>query len=432
MDATSRPTPAPPGVSAADDRTKQRAPLVERRRMSPKLALYVAWTIVAGAVTLGWATLTLPLAPGLATTGLSNIATDDRLTGLLFWIAIGLLGSVRTKGYDGRTVLTFHLPFIVAAMTLGGPVAGGWVAAISTIELRELREVPWFGTLSNHAIVTLAAVIGGIVAFGLRAALGEVIDPSLATLVAAAGGAFTLCAIDVAMSAMTIAIAENLGLDELRAVFNESFRQTLAAEVLLGWLLAVVYVTIAWWAPIACFALVAVIWRANDEHELTTHDALTSLLNRRGFDARYQPTLRRVQRGQGLAAVVMIDLDKFKDVNDTHPLGHDAGDEVLKQVARRLRGAIRYTDVASRRGGDEFAVLLSNVEDFQAARLVATRIHDRLCEPMVIGGEEVSIGASLGVELLDETSGPEALRRADTKMYMAKERGGGVQMMAMA
>ena len=79
MDATSRPTPAPPGVSAADDRTKQRTPLVERRRMSPKLALYVAWTIVAGAVTLGWATLTLPLAPGIATTGLANIATDDRL-----------------------------------------------------------------------------------------------------------------------------------------------------------------------------------------------------------------------------------------------------------------------------------------------------------------------------------------------------------------
>ena len=432
MDATPRPTPAPPGVSAVDDRTQQRAPLVERRRMSPELGVYVAWTIVAGAAALAWATLTLPLAPGIATTGLANIATDDRVTGLLFWTAIGLLGSVRTKGYDGRTVLTFHLPFIVAAMTLGGPVAGGWVAAISTIELRELREVPWFGTLSNHAIVTLAAVIGGLVAFGLRAAFGEAIDPSLATLVAAAGGAFTLCAIDVAMSATTIAIAENLGFDELGAVFNESFRQTLAAEVLLGWLLAVVYVTIAWWAPIACFLLVAVVWRANDEHELTTHDALTSLVNRRGFDCRFKPTLRRVQRGHGLAAVVMIDLDKFKDVNDTHPLGHDAGDEVLKQVAKRLRRAIRYTDVASRRGGDEFAVLLANVEDAQAARLVAERIHERLCEPMVIGGEEVSIGASIGVELLDENAGPEALRRADTKMYEAKDRGGGVQMMAMA
>jgi diguanylate cyclase (GGDEF)-like protein len=430
MDATSRPTPAPPGVSAADDRTKQRTPLVERRRMSPKLAVYVAWTIVAGAVTLGWATLTLPLAPGIATTGLANIATDDRLTGLLFWIAIGLLGSVRTKGYDGRTVLTFHLPFIVAAMTLGGPVAGGWVAAISTIELRELREVPWFGTLSNHAIVTLAAVIGGIVAFGLRAALGEVIDPSLATLVAAAGGAFTLCAIDVAMSATTIAIAENLGLDELGAVFNESFRQTLAAEVLLGWLLAAVYVSIAWWAPIACFALVIAIWSANDEHQLTTHDSLTGLLNRRGFEARYDATVRRVRSGRGLAAVVMIDLDRFKEVNDTH--GHIAGDEVLKQVAHRLRGAIRYTDVAARLGGDEFAVLLSSVADEAATRRVKDRMRERLCEPMMIGGVEVTVGASIGFELLDENADPNALHAADRAMYREKGGRSGARSAAMA
>jgi diguanylate cyclase (GGDEF)-like protein len=430
MDATSRPTPAPPGVSAADDRTKQRTPLVERRRMSPKLALYVAWTIVAGAVTLGWATLTLPLAPGIATTDLANIATDDRLTGLLFWIAIGLLGSVRTKGYDGRTVLTFHLPFIVAAMTLGGPVAGGWVAAISTIELRELREVPWFGTLSNHAIVTLAAVIGGIVAFGLRAALGEVVDPSLATLVAAAGGAFTLCAIDVAMSATTIAIAENLGLDELGAVFNESFRQTLAAEVLLGWLLAAVYVSIAWWAPIACFALVIAIWSANDEHQLTTHDSLTGLLNRRGFEARYDATVRRVRSGRGLAAVVMIDLDRFKEVNDTH--GHIAGDEVLKQVAHRLRGAIRYTDVAARLGGDEFAVLLSSVADEAATRRVKDRMRERLCEPMMIGGVEVTVGASIGFELLDENADPNALHAADRAMYREKGRRGGARSAAIA
>jgi diguanylate cyclase (GGDEF)-like protein len=408
-------------------------PLVERRRMTLPLALWVTATIVAGCAVLAWATVTLPLAPGIATDGLSHIAADDRVTGLLFWIAIGLLGSLRTKGYDGRAVLTFHLPFIVAAMTLGGPVAGGWVAAIATLELRELREVPWFGTLSNHAIVALGGVAGGLVAVELRAALGTAIDPSLATLVAAACGALALCAIDVAMSATTIALREQLGFDELGAVFNSSFRQTLGAEVLLGWLLAVVYVAIAWWAPIASFLLVAVIWRANDEHEQTTHDPLTELLNRRGFESRFNATLRRVQRGQGLAAVVMIDLDKFKQVNDTHPMRHDAGDEVLKEVARRMRGAIRYTDVAARRGGDEFVVLLSSVSDARAAYLVATRIHERLCEPMTIGGEEVTIGASLGVKLVDETAGPNILREADRGMYQIKEGGeGGVWMAATA
>ena len=369
MDATSRPTPTLTSASADGGRSKKRRPLVERRRTSPALAAYVAATIVAGIAALAWATLTLPLGPDIATDGLTHVAADDRVSGLLFWIAFGLLGSARTKGYGGHAVLTFHLPFIVAAMALGGPVAAGWVAAIATIEIRELREVPWFGTLSNHAIVTLAAVIGGLVAVELRGTLGAVLDPSLATLAAAAGGAFVLCAIDVGLSAMTIALREGLGRDELGSVFNSSFRQTLGAEVILGWLLAVVYVAIAWWAPIVCFLLVLIVWRANDEHELTTHDSMTGLLNRRGFDERYAATVRRVRSGQALAAVLMIDLDKFKAVNDT--LGHAAGDEVLRQVAHRLRDAVRYTDVAARLGGDEFAVLLARVADQAGAERVA-------------------------------------------------------------
>ena len=429
MDATSRPTPAPTTAVAAGGLSKKRTPLVERRRTSPALAAYVAATIVAGVAALAWATLTLPLGPDIATNGVTHVAADDRVSGLLFWIAFGLLGSARTKGYGGHAVLTFHLPFIVAAMALGGPVAGGWVAAIATIELRELREVPWFGTLSNHAIVTLAAVIGGLVVAALRGILGPVLDPSLTTLAAAAGGAFVLCAIDVGLSATTIALREGLGRDELGSVFNASFRQTLGAEVILGWLLAVVYVAIAWWAPIVCFLLVLIVWRANDEHELTTHDSMTGLHNRRGFEARYAATARRVRRGGMLAAVVMIDLDRFKAVNDT--LGHAAGDEVLKQVANRLRGAIRYTDVAARRGGDEFAVLLSSVADGAAAEAVATRIHERLCEPMVIAGQEVTIGASLGVTILDEFTATDALEAADRAMYGVKGRGGGVWLTAM-
>jgi diguanylate cyclase (GGDEF)-like protein len=430
MDATSRSTPTPTIAAADGDQSRKRRPLVERRRTSPVLAAYVAATIVAGVAALAWATLTLPLGPDIATDGLTHIAADDRVSGLLFWIAFGLLGSARTKGYGGHAVLTFHLPFIVAAMALGGPVAGGWVAAIATIELRELREVPWFGTLSNHAIVTLAAVIGGLVVAELRGILGAVLDPSLATLAAAAAGAFVLCAIDVGLSATTIALREGLGRDELGSVFNSSFRQTLGAEVILGWLLAVVYVAIAWWAPIVCFLLVLIVWRANDEHELTTHDAMTGLLNRRGFDARYAATARRVRRGGTLAAVVMIDLDRFKAVNDTH--GHAAGDDVLKQVADRLRGAIRYTDVAARRGGDEFAVLLSSVADGATAEAVATRIHERLCEPMVIGGQELTIGASLGVTIVDEFTATDALETADRAMYGVKGQGGGVWMTAGA
>ena len=430
MDATSRPTPTPPSAAADGGRMTKRTPLVERRQTSPALAAFVAATIVAGIAALAWATLTLPLGPGIAMDGLTRVAADDRVSGLLFWIAIGLLGSVRTRGYAGRAVLTFHLPFIVAAMVLGGPVAGGWVAAIATIELRELREVPWFGTLSNHAIVTLAAVMGGLVVAAIRGPFETVLDPSLAVLAAAACGALVLCAIDVGLSATTIALREGLGHHELGGVFNSSFRQTLGAEVILGWLLAVVYVAIAWWAPIVCFLLVLIVWRANDEHELTTHDSMTGLLNRRGFEARYAATVRRVRGGRTVAAVVMIDLDKFKAVNDS--LGHAAGDEVLKRVAQRLRDAVRYTDAAARLGGDEFAVLLARVADQAAADRVALRMHEQLCEPLVIGGREVEIGASLGLMLLDRDIASDALETADRAMFDAKQGGGGVRLVALA
>ena len=394
MDATSRPTPTPPSVTTDVGRPTKRSPLVERRRTSPALAAYVAATIVAGVAALAWATLTFPLAPGIATDGLTHIAADDRVSGLLFWIAFGLLGSARTKGYGGRAVLTFHLPFIVAAMVLGGPVAGGWVAAIATIELRELREVPWFGTLSNHAIVTIAAVIGGLVVAELRRTLGAVLDPSLAMLVAAACGALVLCAVDVGLTATTIALREGLGRDELASVYNASFRQTLGAEVILGWLLAVVYVAIAWWAPIACFLIVLIVWRANDEHELTTHDSMTGLLNRRGFDERYAATVRRVRHGQTLAAV-RHDRSRQVQGSQRHPRAR-GGRRSPQAGGPRLRDAVRYTDVAARLGGDEFAVLLARVADQAGAERVALRIHERLCEPLVISGPRSRSGPRLG------------------------------------
>jgi len=126
----------------------------------------------------------------------------------------------------------------------------------------------------------------------------------------------------------------------------------------------------------------------------------------------------------------MIDLDRFKEVNDTH--GHIAGDEVLKQVAHRLRGAIRYTDVAARLGGDEFAVLLSSVADEAATRRVKDRMRERLCEPMMIGGVEVTVGASIGFELLDENADPNALHAADRAMYREKGRRGGARSAAIA
>ena len=152
------------------------------------------------------------------------------------------------------------------------------------------------------------------------------------------------------------------------------------------------------------------------------HDPVTNLANRALFSDRVEHALMRSQRGFPDIAVVFIDLDDFKTVNDS--LGHAAGDEVLQEVARRLRIAVRPTDTVARFGGDEFAVLLENVNDSSQAADAAARILHALELPHEIEGKQVFPRASVGICLVDrEDSVPEAaelLRNADVAMYMAK------------
>jgi len=152
------------------------------------------------------------------------------------------------------------------------------------------------------------------------------------------------------------------------------------------------------------------------------HDPVTNLANRALFSDRVEHALMRSQRGFPDVAVVFIDLDDFKTVNDS--LGHAAGDEVLKEVARRLRIAVRPTDTVARFGGDEFAVLLEDVNDSAQAADAAARILHALEIAFEIDGKQVFPRASIGICLVNrEEAAPEAaelLRNADVAMYMAK------------
>ena len=152
------------------------------------------------------------------------------------------------------------------------------------------------------------------------------------------------------------------------------------------------------------------------------HDPVTGLANRALFADRVEHALMRSQRGFPDIAVVFIDLDDFKTVNDS--LGHAAGDSVLQEVARRLRIAVRPTDTVARFGGDEFAVLLEGVNDSSMAADAAARILQALELSYEIDGKQVFPRASVGICLVDrEANVPEAaelLRNADVAMYMAK------------
>jgi diguanylate cyclase (GGDEF)-like protein len=152
------------------------------------------------------------------------------------------------------------------------------------------------------------------------------------------------------------------------------------------------------------------------------HDALTDLPNRTLLHRRAE----RALRGDGLGAMLLIDLDRFKEVNDT--LGHDHGDELLVEVAARLQGALRRGDTLARLGGDEFAVLLDGVPDRVAVVELAARLQDALRRPFALRDVAVELEASVGIALYPEhgTTVGVLLQRADVAMYDAKRGRRGV------
>ena len=153
-----------------------------------------------------------------------------------------------------------------------------------------------------------------------------------------------------------------------------------------------------------------------------THDPLTDLPNRELFRDRVSQALSLDHRKKRMAAVMMLDLDHFKPVNDL--LGHAAGDRALQAVARRLLACLRDCDTAARLGGDEFAVLLPEITDEGDAAPVAQRVLDALTKPFVFGGRECSISASIGISLFPAhgATADALLSSADSAMYCAKER----------
>lgn len=158
------------------------------------------------------------------------------------------------------------------------------------------------------------------------------------------------------------------------------------------------------------------------EHQ-ALHDGLTGLPNRSLFVDRLDQALARADRHQGKVAVLFLDVDNFKVVNDS--LGHDAGDKLLIEMSRRLRACIRPGDTVARLGGDEFTILLEEVDDSSDAVLVAERIAEELQTPFDLEGQEIFASTSIGIALGDLAKNRPAnlLRDADLAMYRAKDTG---------
>ncbi len=157
--------------------------------------------------------------------------------------------------------------------------------------------------------------------------------------------------------------------------------------------------------------------------DLAYRDPLTGLANRAYFTERLRRALETPERAGCTIAVIFFDLDNFKIVNDS--LGHEAGDQILKAVALRMRAILRRHDIGSRLGGDEFTVLIESEASAPAAHRIATRLLEAVREPVLIGEREVMVGGSFGIALgvAGQDSCDELLRRADVAMYHAKASG---------
>ncbi|MCG7201125.1 EAL domain-containing protein [Marinobacter pelagius] len=158
-------------------------------------------------------------------------------------------------------------------------------------------------------------------------------------------------------------------------------------------------------------------------HRLAFYDPLTGLANRQLFRDRLNHVVRRSRRSGDSAALMFLDLDGFKRINDT--LGHDAGDELLRQVAYWLEGCVREEDSVARLGGDEFVVLLSRISGPDAAGKVAETILRRLCQRVRLNDHEVGVTVSIGITMIphDSEDSGTLMKYADLAMYRAKEVG---------
>ena len=314
------------------------------------LYLYTGVEIAAGSLALAWAVVSCPLTPAISFTG------DDRplalLLGLAFWVAFGLFGGTRVGSIHGFGVLTFHLPFMLAAAALGGPAAGGAVAFLSATELRELREVPWYGMLANHASFALGGVVSGLVIVAADDRLGLLgLGPEPTALLAFVLGAAAFVLITNVLSAATATLRDPSGLGEVVAAFTGTFRTTIVTEVVVGWLLALTYRMVGWWAAVVAVIIVLQLMRQLGEDAYVEDDPPTRLLD-------YGRFLQRTRAAADVRplAYLVIRLEGWRSFVDAR--GHEAAEALATSVGRAIAGAMFVRDEATRSPEGDWHVLL--------------------------------------------------------------------------
>jgi diguanylate cyclase (GGDEF)-like protein len=364
-------------------------------RREALLRAYTTVSIAAGLLALAWTTFAVPILPAIDPM-LPRSALAGPSGGMLLWIAYGFIGSLRVLPIPSASgVWTFHLPFIAAAMVLGGPTAGAWVAFLATIERRELSTQPWYGALANHAVLAFAAVVGGLAVQAIAGGLAlTALQPAAASLIAITVGTFLLAMLANLIAAGTIALREGLPASGVLDILVRSIGPVTLGEIALAWVFVVAYSTVGWWAPLVLAGAILLAWPREDAEFL---DPMTRLPRRAAFSRELDATLGRTRRGLAPGGLLLvIDLKDFGIINKIPGLGMEVGDAVMAEVGARLRAVVRAADLVARWGGDEFAVFYTGVVDEATARRMTDRIEAAMKRGFETEAGTQFIGVSIG------------------------------------
>jgi diguanylate cyclase (GGDEF)-like protein len=367
-----------------------------------------------------------------------------------FWlfaafVIVGELMPIRMVRYEGQGETTISTTFALALLLVGGVAPAAVALAVGSMVADAAHRKSPIKILFNAGQYVLSVGTASIVLAlcGRHPSFSHPLRVSGPDLVAAlvAGGAFFV--VNNLATETVLGLAEG-GAVRARLVRNFPFKGLAAVvQITLSPIAVAAADRSLFLIPLFGLPLVAIYRSAHSlETErlvakledslgqleyLALHDVLTNLANRTLFNDRVLQAIATARRTGDRFALMILDLDGFKDVNDT--LGHHTGDLLLQEVAGRLTRTLRDVDTVARLGGDEFAVLLPQVGDRSVAAQIAAKVQRALAETVILQGAPVSVGASIGITLFPDNgdSVDVLVQRADVAMYVAKDNRGGYE-----
>jgi diguanylate cyclase (GGDEF)-like protein len=357
-----------------------------------------------------------------------------------FWmiLVLALVGELRpilTPGRPNPAGITMSTMFSFAALLFFGLPSAVMVQALATVVTGAVHRTGWWRTAFNLGQHTLSLMV----AWWLLSAGGVSGLPTGAApldgrgLVLVAGAALSYFLINNGSVWVALALLRRAPL--LDTIREDAAFQFAVHMTLVGLAPLVAVVMAHRWQLLPLFLLPLLAIRGNAEGTLererqALRDALTGLGNRKSLVTRTDEVLETARSTGATVALFLLDIDRFKEVNDT--LGHPVGDRVLQLAAERLESTLRPGDSVARLGGDEFGVLLPDVRDAAAAHEIAQRIRTVLERPFHAAGTEIDLEVSIGIALAPAhgTDSGQLLQRADVAMYVAKSSRSGVETYA--